>query len=551
MFRPIALVTAVAATATCLLTTAAPGQERDLKFVLDFISLGRHAPWYVALGKGYFKDEGLNVTIMPSKGTADAIRTVATGGAELGFIDIPSLVASGSAGASVKIVAANYQKPPYCIFTLNPGANVTEPKQMADLELGSSTASFVPKIWAAFMEMNKVDSKTLKIVNIDAAARVPMLAAGKVQSIDQFLMSEPAIRRAVTNAKPVCLFAGDYGLEIYANSLGVSEDFLTKNPDVVKKFTRAALKGWKDALADPEEAARIEIQYVKALDPAIVVEEIAILKRIAVTPDVEKNGFGYVSVDRMKNTVDFINKNIEVSGDKLTAEQIYRPGYLPEISDQTVVRAMDTRELSDKGLKLRQDMFGKDAVEQRMNAFGAFGEPLQNIINAYAYGDVWSRPALPMATKSLAMIAMMAAVGRPNELRVHVKGALTNGCTAEQIRGDPSAGRDVWRNSAGERGSSRRRRRVAGKRSNVVSGLPTYCCAIPAASRTAFQRASSLARCLPNASGEEPCTTTPALVNRSRTTSSARLSLITLLSLAMIAGGTSRGAKMPYQVVTS
>ena len=95
---------------------------------------------------------------------------------------------------------------------------------------------------------------------------------------------------------------------------------------------------------------------------------------------------------------------------------------------------MDTRELSEKGLKLRQDMFGKDAVEQRMTAFGAFGEPLQNIINAYAYGDVWSRPALPMATKSLAMIAMMAAVGRQNELRVHVKGALTNGCTAEQVQ---------------------------------------------------------------------------------------------------------------------
>src|SRR4029077_10943513 len=168
------------------------------------------------------------------------------------------------------------------------------------------------------------------VVNIDAASRVPMLAAGKVQSIDQFLMSEPAIRRAVTTAKPVCLFAGDYGLEIYANSLGVSEDFLAKNPEVVKKFTRAALKGWKDALANPEEAAKIEIQYVKALDPQIVVEEIAILKRIAITPDVEKNGFGYVSPERMKNTVDFINKNIEVSGDKLTADQIYRPGYLPE-----------------------------------------------------------------------------------------------------------------------------------------------------------------------------------------------------------------------------
>ena len=95
---------------------------------------------------------------------------------------------------------------------------------------------------------------------------------------------------------------------------------------------------------------------------------------------------------------------------------------------------MDTRDLHEKGLKLRRDMFGDEAVEKRMNAFGAFGEPLQHIINAYAYGDVWSRSALPMATKSLAMIAMMAAAGRANELRVHLKGALTNGCTAEQIQ---------------------------------------------------------------------------------------------------------------------
>src|SRR5580700_9537213 len=102
-----------AAVALGLSASAAAAQERDVKFVLDFISLGRHAPWYVATGKGYFKEEGLNVTIMPSKGTADAIRTVVTGGAEFGFIDIPSLVAAGSAGSVIKIVAANYQKPPY------------------------------------------------------------------------------------------------------------------------------------------------------------------------------------------------------------------------------------------------------------------------------------------------------------------------------------------------------------------------------------------------------------------------------------------------------
>ena len=95
---------------------------------------------------------------------------------------------------------------------------------------------------------------------------------------------------------------------------------------------------------------------------------------------------------------------------------------------------MDTKDLADKGLKLRKELFGEASVEQRMNAFGAFGEPLQHIINAYAYGDVWQRTALPPATKSLVMIGMMAAAKQPNELAVHLRGALKNGCTAEQIQ---------------------------------------------------------------------------------------------------------------------
>jgi 4-carboxymuconolactone decarboxylase len=94
---------------------------------------------------------------------------------------------------------------------------------------------------------------------------------------------------------------------------------------------------------------------------------------------------------------------------------------------------MDEKDLHDRGLKLRVDMFGRDAVEKRMSAFGEFGKPLQHIINAYAYGDVWSRSALPPATKSLAMVAMMAAAGHPNELRLHLKGALKNGCQIQEV----------------------------------------------------------------------------------------------------------------------
>jgi len=95
---------------------------------------------------------------------------------------------------------------------------------------------------------------------------------------------------------------------------------------------------------------------------------------------------------------------------------------------------MDDKDLHDRGLKLRIDMFGRDAVEKRMNAFGDFGKPLQHIINAYAYGDVWSRSALAPAAKSLVMVGMMAAAGHANELRVHLKGALKNDATPEQIQ---------------------------------------------------------------------------------------------------------------------
>lgn len=87
-----------------------------------------------------------------------------------------------------------------------------------------------------------------------------------------------------------------------------------------------------------------------------------------------------------------------------------------------------------RGLKLRTEMFGREAVEQRMQAFGDFGKPLQHIINAYAYGDVWQRTALPPATKSLVMVAMMAAAGHQKELGVHIRGALKNGASAEQIQ---------------------------------------------------------------------------------------------------------------------
>jgi 4-carboxymuconolactone decarboxylase len=95
---------------------------------------------------------------------------------------------------------------------------------------------------------------------------------------------------------------------------------------------------------------------------------------------------------------------------------------------------MDLSDQHDKGLALRKQLAGEASVRGRVEALGAFGAPLQHLINAYAYGDVWSRTNLPLKTKSLIMVGMMAAANRSTELKVHLTGAVRNGCTAEELQ---------------------------------------------------------------------------------------------------------------------
>jgi NitT/TauT family transport system substrate-binding protein len=321
---------AALALALNMLATAALAQDRDLKFTLDFIPLGRHAPWYVAVAKGYYKAEGLNVTIASARGTADSIRSLDSGTADLGFIDIPSLLSTGADTSTIRMVAVNYQLPPYSVFSINPGANITRPQDMVGKEFSAGNASLIPRIHQAFMKQNGLDPSTLKIVNIDPGSLVAALAARRIQSIGLFAMSESAIRRAVQDGEVKHMLLADHGLDIYANGIGVKEAFLQKNPDVVRRFVRASLRGWKDALANSEEAAQLQAEMVKTLNPTVIAEELQVVRRLAIVPDTQKNGLGWIDLAKLKRTVDFVNANVDVNGRHFSAEEIYRDGYLPK-----------------------------------------------------------------------------------------------------------------------------------------------------------------------------------------------------------------------------
>ena len=95
---------------------------------------------------------------------------------------------------------------------------------------------------------------------------------------------------------------------------------------------------------------------------------------------------------------------------------------------------MDTSELYERGLRRRKKLFGEAEVGKRMAAAGEFGAPLQTVINAYVYGDIWERQGLSDAMRSLVMLGITAASNRPAEFRVHAKGALANGCSKEEVQ---------------------------------------------------------------------------------------------------------------------
>src|SRR5436190_23622904 len=94
----------------------------------------------------------------------------------------------------------------------------------------------------------------------------------------------------------------------------------------------------------------------------------------------------------------------------------------------------DVNELHERGLRRRKRMLGEAQVESRMAAAGDFGAPLQHVINAYVYGDIWERSGLSDQMRRLIMLAITAASGKPAEFRVHMQGARASDCTPAQIQ---------------------------------------------------------------------------------------------------------------------
>jgi NitT/TauT family transport system substrate-binding protein len=302
----------------------------DITFSLDFIVLGRHAPFFVAIEKGFFREEGLNVNIISAKGTAHGIQNVESGLAQIGFIDVASLVVARAEGSTVKVASVIYQKAPFCFFSLNPGANVTKLKDFEGLRVGSNTGSYISNIARAMMRKEGLDPSKLSVESIEPSARIAMLATRKIPAIDFFIITKPAMERAVKDAKVVTFLFADHGLDLYSNGIGAKESFLKENPEVMKGFVRASLRGYQYAFKNPAEAAELIQKHARALNNEITVDELKIVEELTVTPEIKQSGIGSFTTARMQSSVAWMVENGGFPKEKAPkVEDVYATGFLP------------------------------------------------------------------------------------------------------------------------------------------------------------------------------------------------------------------------------
>jgi NitT/TauT family transport system substrate-binding protein len=314
-----------------LLSTSAYAQTA-IKFALDWRFEGPAAPYFVAIDKGYYKAEGLDVSIDPGAGSVEGINRVASGVYQMGFADINSLIKyrDNPANSPIKAVMMGYDTPAFAIITLKK-TGISKPKDLEGRILGAPAPDGAYAQWPIFVNANKIDASKVKIENVGFPVREPMLAQGKVDAITGFWFSSYMNLKAngVAGDDIVVMLMRDYGLDLYGNVIIANPEFAKSNPKAVAGFVRATIKGIQDTIASPETAidSLMKRNQIAKRDVELERLKLAISKNF-VTPDVKKNGLGDVDMARLSRSIDQIGLTFKYTN-KPKAQDIFTSEFLP------------------------------------------------------------------------------------------------------------------------------------------------------------------------------------------------------------------------------
>ncbi|MFA6266805.1 MAG: ABC transporter substrate-binding protein [Pseudolabrys sp.] len=336
--RAVAGLVLAATAAAIAATTPASAQETIIKFSLDFKYEGPSAPFLVPLDKGYYKAEGLSVSIDTAAGSLEPINRVASGAYDMGFADINSLIKFRDANPAmpVKAVFMLYNKPPFAIIGRK-SRGVIQPKDLEGKKLGAPAPDGAYAQWPIFVEANGIDASKVTIENVGFPVREPMLAAGQVDAITGFSFSSfiNLKDKGVAVDDITVLLMADYGVNLYGNAIIVNPKFAAEHPDAIKAFLRAYLKGLKETVKDPGTAVESVLKRNDIAKKATELERLKMaLNDNIVTAEVKKNGYGGVEAERFAKAIDQIGLTYKWKNAKPKMEDIFDTSFLPPEADR-------------------------------------------------------------------------------------------------------------------------------------------------------------------------------------------------------------------------
>lgn len=307
--RSAGLVAVVLVVSACAGTSSPPTTSSDTETGPVAVSL--RLPWfpsaqfageYVALAKGFFAEEGLDVTINPGGFDINSITLVAAGTDTFGLHDTNSLILANSQGIPLVTVATFLQKHPGAIMALA-SSGLTSLEDLEGKTIGFQEGG--PwQLTQAMLIKNGIDPASLK--QIAVGFDLTPLFEGDIDLITVFSTNEPIIAE-LQGFETTVFVPYDLGIETSANALFTTSEYLEANQDVACGMVRAIARGWEYALDHQEEAGDI----VVAVDPENLDRDKELLSLAAIeddvrTPDAIAHGIGSMSLDRWQTAEDVL-----------------------------------------------------------------------------------------------------------------------------------------------------------------------------------------------------------------------------------------------------
>jgi NitT/TauT family transport system substrate-binding protein len=315
-----------------LFVCSAVHAQTAVKFALDWRFEGPAAPYFVAIDRGYYKAEGLDVSIDPGSGSVEGINRVASGNYAFGFADINSLIKyrDNPKNAAIQAVMMVYDTPAFSIVALKK-SGIAKPKDLEGKILGAPAPDGAYAQWPIFVNANKIDASKVKIENVGFPVREPMLAQGKVDAITGFWFSSFMNLKAngVKAEDITVLMMRDFGVDLYGNVIMVNPDFAKANPKAVAGFVRATLRGIQDTIKSPEAAIDSLMKRNAIANRDVELERLKLaIERNFVSPEVLKSGLGGVDMKRLERSIEQIGLTFQYTN-KPKAADVFTGEYLP------------------------------------------------------------------------------------------------------------------------------------------------------------------------------------------------------------------------------